>query len=152
MSTGRTLVAGFGNVLRRDDGFGVEVVRRLGEEGLPGGVTLMEVGTGGLHLAQELLSRYDRLIVVDAMRRGRPPGSVSVLAVEGVEPAREVDLHEAIPSRALSVARALGALPPEVVMVVCEPQEVDDLSLELTPAVQQGVAQAVEEIRRLTRG
>ena len=30
----RTLIAGFGNVLRKDDGFGVEVIRRLEEEGV----------------------------------------------------------------------------------------------------------------------
>ena len=55
------------------------------------------------------------------MNRGRPPGSVSVLAVEDVEHVREVDMHAAEPSRALALARALSALPPEIVMVSCEP-------------------------------
>jgi len=52
----RTVVAGFGNVLRGDDGFGVEVVRRLQDEGrAPTGTVCLEIGTGGLALAQELL-------------------------------------------------------------------------------------------------
>ena len=147
----RTLIAGFGNVLRKDDGFGVEVIRRLEEEGVGKNVTLLEVGTGGIRLAQELLTPYDRLIIVDAMNRGRPPGSVSVLAVDDVEPVREVDMHAAVPSRALALARALSALPPEIVMVSCEPAEVDELSTELTVAVQAGVDHALVEIRRLTR-
>jgi hydrogenase maturation protease len=147
----RTLVAGFGNVLRKDDGFGVEVIRRLEEEGVGNGVTLLEVGTGGIRLAQELLTPYDRLIIVDAMNRGRPPGSVSVLAVDGVEQVREVDMHAAEPSRALALAHALGALPTEIVMVTCEPEETDDLSTELSGAVQAGVDQALAEIRKLTR-
>ena len=147
----RTLVAGFGNVLRRDDGFGVEVIRRLEQEGVGKDVTLFEVGTGGIRLAQELLTPYDRLIIVDAMSRGQPPGSVSVLAVDGVERVREVDMHAAEPSRALALARALSALPPEILMVSCEPAEMDELSMELTGAVQAGVDQALTEIRRLTR-
>lgn len=147
----RTLIAGFGNVLRKDDGFGVEVIRRLEEEGVGKDVTLLEVGTGGIRLAQELLTPYDRLIIVDAMNRGRPPGSVSVLAVEGVERVREVDMHAAEPSRALALARALSALPPEILMVSCEPEEMDELSTELSPAVQTGVDHALVEIRRLTR-
>ena len=147
----KTLIAGFGNVLRRDDGFGVEVIRRLEQEGVGKDVTLLEVGTGGIRLAQELLTPYDRLIIVDAMNRGRPPGSVSVLAVDDGERVREVDMHAAEPSRALALARALAALPPEILMVSCEPAEMDELSMELTGAVQAGVDQALTEIRRLTR-
>src|ERR687887_1841224 len=107
----RTLIAGFGNELRGDDGFGVEVIRRL-EAGAPLGaeVELMTVGTGGIRLAQELLTPCDRLIVVDAMTRGGEPGALYVLEVEGVRDAPVVDLHLAVPARALSVAKALGVL------------------------------------------
>jgi hydrogenase maturation protease len=145
----RTLIAGFGNVLRGDDGFGVEVVRRLGEDGLPPGVDLMEVGTAGIRLAQELLTPYDRLVIVDAMTRGGAPGTVYVTAVESVESAAEVDLHLAVPARALSVAKALGALPREVFIVGCEPAQVDELTTALTPPVQAAVDAALGHIRHL---
>jgi Ni,Fe-hydrogenase maturation factor len=36
----------------------------------------MEVGTAGIRLAQELLTPYDRLVIVDAMTRGGAPGTV----------------------------------------------------------------------------
>lgn len=147
----RTLIAGFGNVLRKDDGFGVEVIRRLEEEGVGSDVTLLEVGTGGIRLAQELMTPYDRLIIVDAMNRGRAPGSVSVLAVDDVERVREVDMHAAEPSRALALARALAALPAEILMVSCEPEEMDELSTELSSSVSAGVDRALMEIRRITR-
>jgi hydrogenase maturation protease len=149
----RTLIAGFGNVLRGDDGFGVEVVRRLGElrggRDADGDVALLEVGIGGMHLAQELMSGYDRLIIIDAMTRGGAPGSVYVLEVNGVEPAERVDMHLAIPADALSVAKALGALPPRVLMIGCEPGEVDDLSTELTPPVREAVGAAVRHVHEL---
>jgi len=146
----RILVAGFGNVLRGDDGFGVEVIRRL-REGDPArpDVAFMEVGTAGIGLAQELLTPYDRLIIVDAMKRGGPPGSLYVTEVESVESATEVDLHLAVPARALAVAKALGALPREVFIVGCEPAEVDELTTELTSCVAAAVETALEHVRRL---
>jgi len=147
------LVAGFGNVLRGDDGFGVEVVRRLHEPGaVPDGTVLLEVGIGGIALAQELLSPYDRLVVVDAMQRGGPPGTLYVLKVDGVETLRSVDMHMAVPSRALGLAQALGALPGEIFMVGCEPTVVDDLQMELSAAVCSAVDSAVIEVRRLLAG
>jgi hydrogenase maturation protease len=145
----RTLVAGFGNVLRGDDGFGVEVVRRLRERPPRAGVDLMEVGTAGIRLAQELLTPYDRLIVVDAMARGGAPGTVYVVAVERVEAPGEVDLHLAVPARALAVAKALGALPGQVFIVGCEPVEVDELTTALTPPVDAAVETAIGHVARL---
>ncbi len=147
------LVAGFGNVLRGDDGFGVEVLRRLHEPGaVPAGTVLLDVGIGGIALAQELLSPYDRLIVVDAMQRGGAPGTLYVLKVDGVEPLRSVDMHMAVPSRALGLAQALGGLPAEVFMVGCEPTVVDDLQMELSEPVGAAVQSALIEVRRLLEG
>jgi hydrogenase maturation protease len=146
----RTLIAGFGNVLRGDDAFGVEVIRRLEALGIAGpGVELMEVGTGGIRLAQELLSPCDFLIIADAMTRGGAPGDTYVLEVDSVEQVHAVDMHVAIPSHALSVAQALGVLPPRVVLVGCEPVMVDELAFEMSPVVLASVDTAVAHIRDL---
>lgn len=146
----RTLIAGFGNVLRADDGFGVEVLRRLAEAGCASDdVVLFDVGTGGIRLAQELLGGYDRLIILDAMNRGGEPGTLYVLAVESVDASGEIDMHVAVPSRALAVAKTLGAMPREVFMVGCEPAEVDALDVRLTPAVEHAVDGAVARVREL---
>lgn len=148
----RTLIAAFGNVLRGDDGFGVAVLERLAERGVETEqVILREIGTGGIRLAQELTDEFDRLIVLDAAMRGGTPGSVYTLAVVDVQPTREIDMHTAIPSRALEVARALGPLPREIYFVGCEPAEVDELTLELSPRVAAAVDIAVEEVERLLR-
>jgi hydrogenase maturation protease len=150
---GRTLIAGFGNELRGDDGFGLHVIRRLRDAGIGGpSVDLLEVGTAGLRLAQQLLDPYDRLIVVDAIGRGGPPGTVYALAVDAVEMPAGVDLHTAVPARALGVARALGGLPPAVWIVGCEPAEVDELTAALSPAVAAAVDNAVQRVRDLLGG
>lgn len=149
----RVLVAAFGNELRGDDGFGIAVLRRLEEAHTPSGpgadVRLLEVGTGGLWLAQELLSPCDRLIIIDAVSRGTPPGTVCVLKVDEVPMPDGVDMHLAVPSRALAVAKAMGTLPPETFLVGCEPAETDELTMELTPAVRAAVGQAAREVRVL---
>ena len=88
----RTLVAGFGNVLRGDDGFGVEVVRRLADDAvLLAGIELLEVGTGGIRLVQALADGYDQLVIVDAVARGVAPGTLCTLAVEGVPEANDAE-------------------------------------------------------------
>lgn len=146
----RTLIAGFGNVLRGDDGFGVEVVRQLAARGVASdSVELLDVGTGGIRLAQELQSPYERLIIVDAATRGGVPGSVYTLVVSGVRPTREIDMHTAVPSRALEVAQAMGPLPPQIYLVGCEPEIVDAWSMELSPAVARAVDQAILEVEKL---
>ena len=146
----RTLIAGFGNVLRGDDGFGVEVLRRLGERGIASdAITLLDVGTGGMRLAQELITPYDRLIIIDAATRGSAPGTVYCLIVDGVLPTREIDMHTTVPSRALEVAQAFGPLPAEIYLVGCEPESVDELTTEFTPVVAAAVDEAVRIVEEL---
>ena len=145
----RVLVAGFGSVLRGDDGFGVEVVRRLHARPLPVGTTLLEVGTGGIALAQELLTGYDRVVVVDAVQRGGCPGQLYVLRVDSVESLQSIDMHMAVPLRALGLAQTLGVLPRDVYMIGCEPAVVDDLDMHLSDVVEAAVAPAMEQALRL---
>ncbi len=146
----RTLIAGSGNVLRGDDGFGVAVLQRLAERGTASDtVELLDVGTGGIRLAQELITPYDRLIIIDATTRGGVPGSVYTLVVDGVRSTNEIDMHTTVPSRALEVAQALGPLPPQIYMVGCEPAVVDEWTMELSPAVASAVDRAVREIEQL---
>lgn len=146
----RSLVAGFGNVLRGDDGFGVEVVHRLADDPAVTAVAdVLEVGTGGMRLVQALVDGYDRLVIVDAVRRDSPPGTVFTLVIESFGDAEHVDMHMTLPASALSLAAALRALPREVFMVGCEPAETDELSLELSTVVQAALPAALERIREL---
>lgn len=155
----RLLVAGVGNVLRGDDGFGPAVARALeAGGGLPAGLSVIEVGIGGIGLVHELMSGYDALVVVDAVDRDGPPGTLFVLEPEmpGTGSLAEVelaslalDLHEVVPGSVLVLARALGILPPVVRIVGCQPAETDEFSTELSPVVERAVPGAVREILRI---
>ncbi|MGI8497125.1 MAG: hydrogenase maturation protease [Gemmatimonadaceae bacterium] len=127
-------------------GFGVEVLHRLAERGIASeSVQLLDVGTGGIRLAQELLDRYDRLIIIDATTRGGAAGSLSVHRVNGVRATREIDMHTAVPSRALEVAQAFGPLPKDVYLVGCEPASVDELTM--VPSHRVGPARGRAALR-----
>jgi hydrogenase maturation protease len=154
----RILVAGLGNVLRGDDGFGVAVAQRLAEVELPEDVRVLELGIGGIHLVQELLEPVDALIVVDAVDLRRPPGTVLVIRPDVTDVHRMTlrerhdhlaDMHYATPERALMLARGLGVLPPRVLLVGCQPVDAERVGEGLTPEVADAVDVAVEEIRRV---
>ncbi|MEO8191271.1 MAG: hydrogenase maturation protease [Acidobacteriota bacterium] len=152
MTSGRALIAGFGNLLLGDDGFGVEVVRRLAEQPLPGGAEIVEVGIGGMELVYELMNGCGRLVIVDAVRRGHPPGTLYVFQPSEADttpgPEQGIDPHFAEPTRAMKVAKKLGYLPSDVTIVGCEPL-CCDLDLTLSPAVRAAVGPAAERVREL---
>lgn len=153
----RVLVVGVGNILHGDDGFGVEVVKRLSAEELPPDVTVTETGIGGIHLVHELMAGYDALVVIDAVDRGRAPGTVMIIEAEVIDvgefPVLErhdllADMHLATPERALMVAKAAGVLPERTIIIGCQPAETDTLEIGLSSAVSNAVAHAVTETVR----
>ena len=153
----RVLVVGVGNVLNGDDGFGVEVARKLAARPLPAGVRVTETGIGGIHLVHELMEGYDALVVVDAVDRGRPPGTVMVIEAEVLDVSEMetttrhdllADMHLATPERALMVARAVGVLPERTVIIGCQPRQIETLDVGLTHEVATAVDRAVTEVER----
>jgi hydrogenase maturation protease len=153
------LVAGIGNILFGDDGFGVEVVRRLAERGgLPPWVHVVDYGIRGLHLAFDMLERqYDVAILVDATARGGRPGTVYVIdagPIEEVEGgsdeapgAMPPDGHGMSPDLVLSLLRSLGGTRGRVFIIGCEPASIEEgigLSTEVQGAVDQAIALITE--------
>ncbi len=155
----RVLIAGVGNVLRGDDGFGVAVARAMraradGNEDL----AIFEAGIAGIAFVQELMDGFDVLVIADALERGGEPGTVYL-----IEPERPdldsidknklheslVDAHYADPSKVLILAQALNVLPPKVFLIGCQPQGFDELGAEMSAPVKAAVTLAVERIEAL---
>lgn len=145
----RVLVAGVGNPLRRDDGFGPAVIAQLPE--FPPDVDVIETGIGGVALLQELLAGCDGLVVVDAVDRGREPGTVFVLEPEVVESEHVPDVHLANPARVLSMAKGMGALPRRVVIVGCQPLDTEEVEDRLSPVVERAIPMAVAKVEETVR-
>lgn len=141
----RILVAGVGNVLRGDDGFGPAVTELL--TNLPEGADVIETGIGGVALLQELMQGYDGLVLIDAVERGATPGTVFLIEPDVQEGEHVPDVHLANPHRVLSMAKTMGVLPERVVIIGCQPADnMDELCQGLSPVVQRSLAIAAAKI------
>jgi hydrogenase maturation protease len=148
--TGRTLVAGVGNVFMRDDAFGVEVVRLLASDPLPAGVEVRDFGIRGVHLVYELLNGCELFVLVDAAARGEPPGTVTVLEVELPDADRldrpVMDAHSLAPDDIFALLASLGGRPGRSVVVACEPADIS-AGMGLTDPVREALPHAVRAVR-----
>jgi hydrogenase maturation protease len=144
------LVAGVGNAWLQDDAFGGACARALEARGVPAGVTVMDFGTGGLDLAYELMRGYDALVLLDASRQGGEPGTLYVLEpsmdeLSGpIEDGDVINPHGMDPQTVLRFVGAIGGFSGRVVVIGCEPGEVDEVGMGLTPAVADVVERALE--------
>jgi hydrogenase maturation protease len=144
------LVAGIGNAWLRADGFGGEVARRLETRALPDGVTVADFGTGGLDLAYEVMRGYDALVLLDVSRQGGEPGTLYLMEPDeeefaaGIEDGELLDPHGMDPQTVLRFVRAVGGWPGKVVVLACEPAEVEEMGIGLSDEVGAAVERAVE--------
>ncbi|CAB3780152.1 Hydrogenase 2 maturation protease [Paraburkholderia ultramafica] len=166
------LVAGIGNVFLGDDGFGVEVVRRLqtrlaaGElPALAAGVSIADFGIRGIDLCYALLDGVDSAILIDATQRGGAPGTLYVIEPSLQEPAGAeqndpyavpvlMSPHEMDPLKVLQTLRMLGGGCENVVVLGCEPQDFgcedgNEGRMGLSRAVEAAVEPAADVVVRL---
>ncbi len=148
--SGRVLVAGIGNLLLGDDGFGPEVVRRLAEASdLPDEVRVVDYGIRGMHLAYDLLDGYDELVLVDALPGGGEPGRITVLEIgEGDVGSGAFDPHGMDPVAVLAGLRRLGGTLPRTYVVGCRPVDLEE-GIGLSDPVADAVPRAVATVLSL---
>ncbi|MFZ0091679.1 MAG: hydrogenase maturation protease [Solirubrobacteraceae bacterium] len=152
------LIAGVGNAWLRDDGFGGEVARCLGERELPEGVSVMDAGTGGLDLAYEVMRGFDALVIVDVSRQGGEPGTLYVMEADedsvaaGIEDGDVINPHAMDPQTVLRFVRSVGAWPGRVIVIACEPADVEEMGWGLSPQVRDAVRRAVDLVVQTVDG
>jgi hydrogenase maturation protease len=147
----RRLVLGLGNILMGDEGAGIHVVRHLEKTSPLAHVDWVDGGTGGLQLLEYFMA-YDPVIIVDATRDGRPPGSLSVLT-----PKFAADYPSTLFAHDIGIKNVFDALHlldkmPEVILVAISIAETDKLSLELSPELQAAVPSAAALVLELLSG
>ncbi len=151
----RVLLLGLGNILLKDEGIGVHVVEELQKQRLPGNVEVMDGGTAGLDVLLSAIG-VDKLVVIDALRAGKEPGTIYKLKLKAEEKERltlifsqekqsKISLHQVGLLDALSAAEKINCAPEEVVIIGVEPAEVD-CGLELTGQVKQRVPEIIEKV------
>ena len=83
---------------------------------------------------------YDALVLVDVSRQGGEPGTLYVMEPDeediaaGIEDGEMLDPHGMDPQTVLRFVRAVGGWPGKVIVIACEPAEVEEMGLGLTRA------------------
>jgi len=142
----KMIILGCGNILAGDDAVGIEVARQLKGFSLPEGVRVVEAGSPGITLL-DLMTGYDKAIIVDAVVADKKPGSVLRLGTKDIccEPVRLVSGHYFGASEALELGRVLNyGIPEEVVIIGIVIEEPKYWVVGLSPTVRAAVREAVD--------
>ncbi|HET9822567.1 MAG TPA: HyaD/HybD family hydrogenase maturation endopeptidase [Burkholderiaceae bacterium] len=142
------VVLGIGNVLWADEGFGVRGVEALqaGWDFAPH-VRLVDGGTQGLYLLP-LVQQAARLLILDAVDYGLAPGSIKLVENDEVPRflgATKMSLHQTGFQEVLMLAQLTDAYPREVLLIGCQPEELDDYGGSL----REGTKAALDEALRI---
>ena len=144
--TANVLVMGIGNVLWADEGFGVRCVEHLGRNwALPDAVTLLDGGTQGLYLLP-FLEQADTLIVFDAVDYGLAPGTLKVVKGDEVPRfmgAKKMSLHQTGFQDVIATAQLMGYCPDTLLLIGCQPEELEDYGGGLREVVAAQIEPAV---------
>ena len=142
----RILVLGIGNILWADEGFGVRAVEEFHRRyTVPDNVTILDGGTQGLYLVN-YLEEADRLIVFDAIDYGLPPGQLKLVRDDEVPRftgAKKMSLHQTGFQEVISAADLLGRCPKHLVLIGCQPLDLEDWGGPLTEPVREQISPAI---------
>ncbi len=151
----RVLIACLGNIFLGDDGFGVEVAKRLSARELPAGVRVVDFGIRGFDLAYALQDGYETTILVDACPHGQAPGTISLIEPDLSkldEPQQEtIETHGLNPLNVLRIAASMGSGIRNVLLVGCEPATLggEEGHMGLSEPVEAALDEAVQIIASL---
>jgi hydrogenase maturation protease len=153
----KILIAGIGNIFLGDDGFGVEVARRLAGDAFPSGVKVKDFGIRGFDLAFALMEGYETTILVDAYPGEGQPGTLFVLEPDlnqlDSAPSQPgfVDPHGMHPLNVLRMAKNMGGELKHVLVVGCVPATLgpDEGKMGLSEPVAKAVDECVKLIDSL---
>lgn len=149
----KILIACVGNIFLGDDGFGVEVARKLAFKTLQPEAVVKDFGIRGFDLAYAMMEPYDLTILVDACAQGLAPGSVFLLEPDPLDDRQPAfEAHGMNPMNVLRMVKSLGGTPGHVLIVGCEPAQLEsenDGQFGLSAPVEAAVDEAIALIESL---
>jgi len=154
----RTLLLGLGNPILRDDGVGIAIALAIRERLAPeDAVDVVDASVGGLGLL-DLVTGYDRLIVIDSIRTGQGrPGDLYRLELSDLERTiHSSSAHDTNFATALEFGRQCNIpVPEEIAIYAVEIRENTSFGEKLTPEVERaipGIISTVMSEQRLPKG
>ncbi|MBK1614574.1 hydrogenase expression/formation protein [Rubrivivax gelatinosus] len=149
------VVLGIGNVLWADEGFGVRCIEALDARWtFAPHVSLVDGGTQGLYLVHHV-QQATRLLIFDAIDYGLEPGTLKLIENDEVPRfmgAKKMSLHQTGFQEVLALAMLTERFPQSVLLIGCQPEELEDYGGSLRPrvrlALEDALALGVDALRR----
>jgi hydrogenase maturation protease len=147
------LVLGVGNILLKDEGVGVHVARRLMDIDLPPQVEVVDGGTAGFDLLDDIEGR-EKVVVVDTVKGGKPPGTIYRMTTEDIEetPKSRLSLHDIDMTDLLKLADLFKIEKPDIVVIGVEPKDMLTASLELSPEIEAQIPKVIDLVKQEIEG
>ena len=141
----KIVVAGCGNPLFADDGFGPAVVEELQKLTLPDTIKVIDAGLGGPHFVFTLIDPEvtKKLVIIDIADFGQKPGSIATFRVKDLPPGSYRDAHS------WDLTEPLQHLDDtiDITVIGCQPERVTDPDMEI--GLSDEVSKAIPETVRI---
>ena len=140
----KTAILGVGNILLKDEGIGVRVVRQLEQEyTFPPDIALIDGGTDGPHLTS-LVADFDEIIVIDAVEGGENPGTLYRFALDQIsfDVPTHLSIHQMGVLEALNEVKLLGK-EPKVTFIGVEPEDISPWGMDLSPVIEEKIPEII---------
>ncbi|MDI6891820.1 MAG: HyaD/HybD family hydrogenase maturation endopeptidase [Actinomycetota bacterium] len=145
-SARKIVVLGAGNILLRDEGIGVHVIREMEKMDLPPNVELLDGGTLGIDILN-LIEGADKLIIVDAVKTEAETGAIFRFRPEDIKTVSKgykTSLHQIDLFEALKIAKLMDQYPESIVIGV-QPGKIE-WGLELFPELRERIPAIIDVV------
>lgn len=141
------VVIGIGNILQKDDGMGVHVIKQLEKEGLPSTIELVDGGTSTLNMLS-YFTDYGKIIIIDCLKGGLEPGTIYKIKPEDIpkQQKENLSIHDVQILDVVKMANRMGKFP-HVTIYGIEPQEID-FDLEMTDIMKSRIPEVIKHIKK----
>lgn len=145
-------IIGLGNILMKDEGIGPKITEILRNKyNFEPNIEIIDGGTLGFDLLP-YIEKYKKIILVDVVDFGKEPGFIKILKGEEIPPClrTKLSVHHVGVQDLLEVARLMGYMPEELVLVGIQPEDID-LGLDLTPILADKLNELIDEILKILK-
>ncbi|MFW2331486.1 MAG: HyaD/HybD family hydrogenase maturation endopeptidase [Nitrospinota bacterium] len=144
----KVTILGIGNILRKDDGFGVRAIEELTRHYIfPSNVNVIDGGTSGLALLPHV-EESQNLIVLDAIKGDGEAGTLYRFSLDEFKLTigKKISLHDMGFLEVMALAEINDSLPNEVTIIGTKPQNIDEDSMVLTDPVANAIKPTVKMV------
>ncbi len=144
-------IIGVGNTFMGDDGIGCAVVEELKKKPLPKNIIVIDIGASIWNLVH-ILSKFDAVIMVDAVDFGGVPGETRCFSPEDISlrHTHSLSIHGSNLLDIIKISRELNENPKKIVIFGIQPATIVP-STELSLALKTKLSKITMEILEILR-